>query len=403
MSSITFGFAQAEGLTSSPYSFYGLGVINQTSIGKSNGMGYSGIALKTDTEINNLNPANFGIIPKNSFFYDMGVSYEHNNYSNTGYNEKKTTLNFSNLAIAFRITDGLGAGIVMVPYSDVGYSLIGLKTNIEGTNESFESNVTGLGGLNDLRINLGYAPTKKLRLGMSSSILFGNIEEDESFQISNSLFELSEKTNYSGMRLGFGIQYDLTESITLGSTVQLPVSLSGNLKRSVLKYLDGSEVIVENDNTDSTDDFKMPLELGLGVAGKFFKSLTLSADYKKNFWGATNQEENLGTYTDQDIYAFGMEYVKDPKGYKFGHRIRYRAGFNYDNGYLNLNDTKIDGYNITAGIGIPINNTTNSILNLSYSYGSKGQIQNILIKENFHLVTLNFSFEDLWFKKRKIY
>ena len=43
------------------------------------------------------------------------------------------------------------------------------------------------------------------------------------------------------------------------------------------------------------------------------------------------------------------------------------------------------------------------MINLSYSYGSKGLLQNVLVKENFHLVTLNLSLEDIWFVKKKVY
>jgi hypothetical protein len=42
------------------------------------------------------------------------------------------------------------------------------------------------------------------------------------------------------------------------------------------------------------------------------------------------------------------------------------------------------------------------MLNLGYSYGQRGQISNGLIKENYHLLTLNLSFEGIWFKRRKI-
>ena len=76
-------------------------IINQTSIGKSNALGYTEIGRKTATEINNLNPANYALIPQNSFFYDIGVTGESNTYSNRGYNENKTNVNFSNLAFAF--------------------------------------------------------------------------------------------------------------------------------------------------------------------------------------------------------------------------------------------------------------------------------------------------------------
>lgn len=392
---------QSEALTSSPYSLYGLGTINQTGIASSNGMGYSGIGLKTDREINNLNPANYALISKNSFFYDLGVRAQNNTYSNADDSEAKTNFNFSNFALAFSLMNGLGVGITMVPYSDVGYSILGIQTNIEGSNETFESNVTGSGGLSNLRINLGYGVTKKLRLGTSLSFLFGSIEEEESFVISDGAFQLNEQTNYSGVRLGFGLHYDLTDKITIGSTIQLPTSLGGYLKRSVVKSLDGSQITVENNANSDVSDFKMPMELGFGLSATLFKSLTLNADYKRNFWDATDQTENIGEYVDQDVFAYGAEYLINGKSLKYIERIRYRAGFNYDNGYLALNDSKIDGYTITAGLGFPVNSYSGSLINLSYSYGAKGQIQNMLIRENYHLLTLNLSLEDIWFQKRK--
>ena len=365
-------------------------------------MGYTGIGLKTETEINNLNPANYAMIRKNSFFYDIGTKAQYNTYSNSVNSEAKTIFNFSNLALAFPIMDRLGMGISLVPYSDVGYTLLGIQTNVEGSNETFTSNVTGLGGLSDLKVNFGYGLTEQLRFGLSTSFLFGNIEEEEALQISNSFFELSEQTNYSGIRLGLGLQFDFTEKLTLGSTIQFPTSLQGHVKRSALKNIDATEITVENNETGNVDDFKMPLELGLGLSAKFFETTTLSVDYKKNYWNATGQTENIGTYVDQDIYALGLEYVKDPKSYKYVHRIKYRLGLNYDTGYLEINNNKIEGYNFTSGIGLPIRSGQSSMLNLSYTYGTQGLIQNILIKENYHMLTLNVSLEDLWFLKRKI-
>jgi opacity protein-like surface antigen len=394
--------AQSEGLTSSPYSLYGLGVINQTSIGRSNSLGHTGIGMGSATDINNLNPANFALTPKNSFFYDVGVRGAHNSYGNTVDGESKNSLNFSNLAFAFSITERLGMGITLVPYSDVGYSLLGIRTNIEGSTETFESNVTGVGGLNDLGIDLGYGLSSSLRLGLSLSFLFGNIEEKESFAIRNSAFQLEETTNYSGARLGLGVQYDIVEGLSLGATAQLPVSLGGTLKRSVLKTLDYSEVEVENGTADEVSDFKLPLELGFGLSAKPMGSLMVNLDYKRNFWDATDQSENSGTYKDQDIFGIGLEYLKNEKGIKYGDRIRYRGGFNFDNGYLAIDDTKIESFSLTAGVGFPLNPMNNSMINLSYSYGSTGVLQNILIRENYHLITLNLSLEDLWFAKRKI-
>jgi len=42
------------------------------------------------------------------------------------------------------------------------------------------------------------------------------------------------------------------------------------------------------------------------------------------------------------------------------------------------------------------------MLNINYSYGGKGQISNGYVKENYHLLSLNFSLEGIWFLKRKL-
>lgn len=395
-------YSQSEALTSSPYSLYGLGIVNQASIGKSNGLGYSGIGLKNVGSINNLNPATLSLIPRNSFLYDVGLKGQFNEYSNNIDSENKTNFNFSNLAFAFPIGKGFGAGVSLVPYSEVGYSVVGIETNIEGSTDTFESTISGLGGLNDLKMNLGYQINGNIRFGISGSFLFGNIEEYESFYVSGSYFESTEETNYSGFRLSTGLQFDLSEKITIGSTIQFPTSLSGNVTRNVIKTLDGYEVTVEDETVEAVSDFTLPLEVGIGIGATIFNSWTLSADYKKNYWTETDQEEAIGRYVDQNIYAIGLEYQKNATSYKYTDRIQYRLGFNYDDGNLEIGNEKIDGYNITGGIGIPLASGRTSFMNLSYSYGSRGKIQNVAIKEQYHLITLNLSLEDVWFLKRKI-
>ncbi len=399
---INNSFAQSESLTSSPYSLFGLGVINQTSIGKSNSLGYTGIGSKTTTEINNINPANFGLIPQNSFFYDIGINAEMNNYSNSSTDASNTTVNFSNLAFAFRIMDGLGAGISMVPYSDVGYSVLSETSNIEGSTDSYLSYVTGIGSLSDLKLNLGYKVMDQLRIGVSTSLLFGSIDEEELIAISSSTFELTETTNYTGLRVGLGLQFDPTENITFGSIMNLPVTLKGDMTRSAVKTVSGYEITVEDEVETDADNFSLPLEVGMGLSAKLKDKYTVSLDYRKNYWSSTDQEDEAGTYVDQDVVGFGLEYIKNSKSYKYKDRINYRFGFNYDNGYLEINDEKIDGYSITTGLGLPLSLRSNSIINLSYSYSSKGRVETVLVKENYHVITLNMSLEDLWFRKRKI-
>lgn len=393
--------AQSEGLTGSPYSMYGLGITNQMSLGKSNALGRSGIALPGNTAINNLNPASYAFIFDKSFLFDVGFQSEYNHFSNKQNDENKWSFNFSNLAFGFSLSERSGIGLTLIPYTNVGYTLLGVTSNIEGSDEEFESTIIGSGGLNDLRLNYGYRLSDKLRLGASASFLFGSIQENEFFTIGSNYFEMDETTFYNGLRFGFGMQYDIVKKLSVGATVQLPVSLQGNMDRTVFKTLDGVSVIVEDEEGEDVPHFKLPTEIGFGVYFSPFEGFAVNADYKRNFWSSTNQSDNVGEYTDQDIFGIGVEYLKDTRGLKYTDRIRYRAGFTADNGYLSINNKKVSGYAITAGLGLPINARTNSMLNISYSYGQKGQLSNILIRENYHSITLNVSLEDLWFIKRK--
>ncbi|WP_335966449.1 hypothetical protein [Galbibacter sp. PAP.153] len=400
---ITKVTAQSESLTSSPYSLYGLGVINQTSIGKVNAMGYSGIGMKSVGYINNLNPASYALIPQNNFLYDLGGKAEINTYANKFNSEKNTSFNFSNLAFAFHITEKMGAGVTLIPYSHVGYSLVGLETNIEGSTETVKTNAQGTGALNDLSFNFGYSPFSNFRIGLNAAVLFGNIEEEESFSLNTSSFLLNEQTSYSGIQLGIATQFDITDDISLGGILKLPSTLNGSLSRSIYKTLDYNSTTVEENIEGNADDFELPLHFGVGFSATLFdKNLLFNVDYQKRYWGKTGQNDHIGEYTDQNIYALGLEYANKSRNTKYFQRIAYRAGFNFDDGYLSVNNNKINSYSITAGLGLPLSARNSSALNISYSYGQKGQINNILIQENYHLITINLSLQDFWFVKRLV-
>ena len=390
--------AQSNNLTNSPYSLYGLGVSNGLNTGKTNTLGGTGIAMPSIDFINNSNPASYGSIPSNSFFYEIGVKAEMNQLNDNSESESRINGNFSNLSLAFPISKNSGAGITLLPYTTVGYAIFGVETNIEGSNETFFSNIIGSGGLNDLKLNFGYLLTDKFRLGVFGSYLFGNVEEEEVDNIKNVIFITSESNYYKGFRFGAGLQYDLSNKISLGATVNSPTQLNGSQNKTV-SIQDSGPIINDDLNLNS---FNLPLELGFGLHAKLNKKLFINIDYKRNFWDATKQTDYIGEYVDQDIFGIGAEYTPFKNSVKYWKRIQYRTGFNYDNGYLSIDGNKINNYSLTIGAGLPIGRFTNSMFNVGYSYGQKGLISDGLIKENYHILSLNVSLEGRWFLKRKL-
>jgi hypothetical protein len=83
-------------------------------------------------------------------------------------------------------------------------------------------------------------------------------------------------------------------------------------------------------------------------------------------------------------------------------RIEYRAGFNYKKLGLNINDTNIDDYGITFGVGLPVGFQLSRV-NLGFEIGTRGENKGNLVKENYFNFRLSLSLSDKWFRKRELY
>lgn len=393
--------SQTSNLTGSPYSLFGLGVRTNSNIGKNSALGRGGYALEGKDFINNYNPAAFAAISEKNFMFDIGMLAELSTVASKNNEERRLAANISSIGMGSRINNNSGFGFTLDPYSDVGYAVIGIQSNIEGSFDSFNSSIFGSGGLNDLKFSYGYKINDYLNVGAGLSYLFGNINETERINAGTSTLTVQETNRYNGVRLDLGVQGKLNDRFSLGARWSLPTSLNGKRDRNVAKTVDliPSPTIVENTNDENVDSFDLPLEISTGIAFKPMPSLTLNLDYTKNYWGATKQSDNIGNFIDQDIIAMGAEYMKDETSYKYWERIQFRAGFNYDSGYLKVNNESINGFSITSGIGFPIGK---SRLNISYAYRNSGSSDGILVQETFNTVNINFSLRDIWFLQRKI-
>ncbi|WP_179315856.1 hypothetical protein [Winogradskyella undariae] len=393
-----YSYSQTNSLTGSPYSLFGLGVENNSNAGRNSGLGKTGISLDTDYGINLYNPASFISLKENEITLDFGGSIEFINLTGNDLSEQNTTYNFTNISFAFNRNNNYGIGLTLKPATTVGYYLTGLENNIEGSDEEFTSNIDGTGGLSEIRLDYARTYFKNLNVGIKASYLFGKIEETESIVTSNSYLEIFDTNYYSGAQVGLGLQYNLLDKHNFGLTVDLPTVLKGSKDQIITKYSNAAFSTLEDTEGESIDNFYLPLKIGFGYSTTF-KNVLLTADYNKSFWSSTDQSDSIGDYTDQNIYSFGASYAADPNSYKYWDRVDFRMGLNYNSGYLKVDDTNIDSYTASLGIGLPIGRR--SLLNISYALSKKGTTNSILIQEYVNTININLSLSDLWFQKRK--
>jgi len=392
----------SQSLSSSPYSIYGLGSLYDSDFGSISAIGSSGVALPSNRFINNLNPASLGFTYQNHFLFDVGGKGIQTSYQDVSKKESRNNVQFSHIAFAFPLSSKSAVSLALKPYSSAGFKISDYKLPIQDSNEEYTLSATGTGGLNNFDISYGQRIGKKIALGLSASVLFGSTTDNREYVIANSSTTIDKESSYNGVRLNLGGQFKVDSTFTIGTVLKSPSRVNATKVQSVITYnanLDASNTVESNVSSDA-DDFYLPFEFSVGFNKIFKNKFSLTADYEKAFWKNTAQADMYGDYMNQDKFKLGLSYRKGKNPRSYFDRIQFSTGINYDTGYLEIDNKRIENKAISFGISLPIENTF-SALNISYSYGQKGRISNGLIKENYHKISINLSLDGIWFVKRK--
>ncbi|SDW38527.1 hypothetical protein SAMN05444411_101615 [Lutibacter oricola] len=389
----------------SPYSIFGIGKENSTLFGNSNAMGNTGIAYSSSRLLNNLNPASLTALTPGLFLYEVGVSNTFSTKEDYQTTQSNNDFNFTNIGIGFAVSKKWKMSFSLIPTTKVSYE-IDLEQPIEGSQADYYTNIIGSGGISEISWGHGYQLTKNFSVGLQLMAYFGSIDQEQIITYGSSEVLLEESNHYNGVGLKTGFQYTLNNLLgsktTFGATVSLPSTLKGSQDVEGTKSFSTSSVSVLSETDESIDDYELPLKIGVGISSQI-KNVTVNVDYRKSFWSDSYQSNSSYTYSDQNTFGVGLEYKPSTDNFKYWNTVAYRFGANYDSGYLTVSDTKIDSYGVSAGLGLPFSKNSSSMLNLTYSYGKEGTLDNNLIVDNIHKLSLNLSLNGRWFQKKKIF
>lgn len=389
-------FSQSS--TNSPYSYFGLGEIESGDIGRTSGMGGIGIGMGSDRMLNKNNPASYSTLDSLAFLFDITLSLKSADYTN--YKGSFSTLNagLKKLAIGFRVTPIWSTTVGIKPFSSVGYKVNQVK-RIEGSMGTYTVTSTGDGGLSQLYFGNSLKVTNHLSAGVNTSFIFGSIKKLEVYQSSiMDDYTIERKISPMALYVDFGLQY----RNALNSRWSYTVGAVGGVKRKMgfteLTTVSTSIISTTDDSTTILTQEYIPAFLGIGTA---IKSLnwTFGADFRTDFWGNVTESTGRHIYKNSNKVAIGAEYAPNIGLTKnIFQRMVYQAGVKYEESYLKLNSTNLDGYAVTAGVEIPGRRTRTS-LGLALEYGKRGSLQNGLIRENYFQLNLHLNMSDIWFVK----
>lgn len=393
-----------EGSTSSPYSFYGVGLQQFKGTVENRAMG--GMGLYSDSlHLNLSNPAQLGKLR----FVTFTVGANHNDVAlkEVGLESKATNTTFDYIALGFPISKKAAFSFGLMPWTSVGYDI---NTSEEGLLNSFN----GRGGLNRVFLSGGYEFTKGLTAGISATYNFGNIQ-NETLRTQEDVELGTLETNRSdlgGFVWEFGAQYEtmVTDKLELRTSLKyIPSSRisSENVRQISSVLFNDLGLVQELDTVDGNvadSDFDFPssttIGLGLGAPKKWFFGAEYTTIQTSNF---TNRSFSIdqARFEDGSSLNVGGFYIPNYNSISsYFERITYRAGFRYEDTGLVVSDQNINEFGISFGVGLPARRNISN-LNLTFEYGQRGTTDANLVQENFFNFGLSLSLNDIWFRKRK--
>lgn len=410
--SATF-LSKAQQTHSSPFSFIGLGDMNQSGLAYNRSLGGLGIGLRSSHYLNGINPAGLSAMDTLSFTFEFGASGVNNIVESSNSSESTLGGAIDYLAIGFPITKWLKSSIGFVPYSQVGYNLTEFVDVNDGVEDIFtlQRDIQGEGGINSFYMSNSLMLFKNLSLGFTVSYLFGQISNTTTDvpEVNNSsISTYAEQMNIQISDLGYsvGLQYHdkINEkySYTVGGIFGMENSLNSTstlLRRSFsIGHPAGGDTLLWENEVER--DINLPTFFGLGFSITNQK-LMVGVDYKNTLWSQAEIGINNETYFDAQSLIVGAEYIPKPRtATKYVHRMRYRLAGRYENSYMKIYDQQLKEVGITFGVGLPMKRSK-STMNLSLDIGRRGTFESESLSQTYFRFKIDLSFHDVWFLQRK--
>lgn len=408
----------AQNNTNSPYTRFGYGELADRSFGAGRAMGGIGIGLRSSKQINPMNPASYSAIDSMTFIFDLGVSGQLFWFTDGEGKQKDLNGNLDYMAMQFPIMKGVAVSLGILPYSHVGYNFGEAKTVGEVT---YSEQFVGSGGLHEVYGGIGVDIWKKrLSLGANVGYLFGTMDHQRNvvFHSGGDNIVNIQRLEVRDMKLDFGLQYthplSRTQRVTVGAVYSPAQKL--NTKSYAIRQVGSTSSggYIEGDTT-TNQRFDLPHSYGIGLSYVKDNKLTVGADVLYEQWSKAQFFDRNDEFENRLRVAGGLEYIPDAISRSYFKRMKYRAGAHYSNSYLNVNMTEggvtnkygYDEYGVSVGFTFPIPSwysidMDRSYVNLSFEYVKVKPELRSMIDEQYFRFTLNFTFNESWFRRLKL-
>lgn len=403
---------KAQNEISSPYSKFGVGIVNSCTPAVLRSLGGTSYAMQNPYFINFKNPASYVAFDSLSFIADASFSVVNNTLKTTSASQKSTVARPNYLTIGLPVTKHWRTSVGILPFSDIGYVVVDNHDVVDFGNANYT--YEGDGGLMQLYWGNAFSICKGLSLGLNVSYMWGRMTYNRSVEITGENFfntTIDNSMHVDGIYLSGGLQYfnDINENHRIGLGVVYENSAylwaKDNQRITIfegsLSNITGEDTLVNTVNRRGS--MKMPQCVGGGISYLYKKRLLLAADVTWQNWEKYRLMGESDSLTNAIVTSLGIQYTPDPQSSKYGKRISIRAGARYSTGYFSFNGEPVSEYSFSFGLGFPLKGAnSNSSLNVLVEYGKMGNLTHNAIAEDYLKLTFSFILQEKWYQRVKL-
>jgi len=391
------GVVAAQNMTSSPYSRYAYGDLNENVPTGYRAMGGVGLGMRSNRAINPAQPASYTACDTLTFMMDIAASVNWSHYKDAGGVKNKANGNLEYLTMQFPLfKQWIAMSVGLLPYSSVGYN-IELRDSLN-SNYHYTMAYYGNGNISQVYGGLSFNIMNWFALGANVYYMWGDLDRMRALVFTESDLNTTiqdEELRVSNVRLRYGAQFFHTfgdHSFNLGAIFESKMKLNSEL------------IIIETQTEDSIpiykDGWQLPMVWGVGASYNWANRLTIGFDFERQCMASALYNGLEGRWSglqDKNRYALGVEYRHDPMGRKYVERMLWRAGVSVQDEYL----ATIGAKRISAsiGIGFPLY-TIGTVINTTIEYTHRGSTKGL--EDNGLRLTIGASIAETWFFKRRL-
>lgn len=399
--------------TSSPYTYYGIGELQNNRFSRNMAMGGLSIGYRDSKGINMSNPASYSSFDTSHFLFEVGITSSFSQLKTSKITQKFTNnTSLGYILLGTPVTKWCFISIGAKPFSETGYRVTANDTvqNIGNVSMIYD----GSGGIYQAYFGTAFKFLKRFSVGVNLSYLFGTTHKNRTVYFPGTYtFNTKVQNSYtiSDIMFNYGLQYfekikDKYE-LCAGLTFSLPTKLKAErdyLAERFTASSTGIEVIQDTVqyNLKEKGFIEFPLIIGGGFTFKKGQNWMFGADISYGNWKNFKNYGLSDSLNDNiQISVGGQVTPKYNAVSNYLKRITYRFGFRYNDTYLGLKENNIKEYALSFGFGFPIAKSKSNI-NLAFELGKMGTTNSNLVQNNFGRVTLGFAIKEEWFFKRKL-